>query len=50
LSTAIDPNMLASGKDVKPQKTKFGLCRGNTTVQFEKGELSGINLTGQAKG
>ncbi|XP_065352960.1 vesicle-fusing ATPase 1-like [Cloeon dipterum] len=47
---SVDPNAMMSGSTVKPQKTKMGLCRGNTLVQFEKAEQSGINLTGKAKG
>lgn len=47
---AVDPNAMMSGAAVKPTKTKMGLCRGNTVVQFEKAEMSGINLTGKAKG
>jgi vesicle-fusing ATPase len=47
---AVDPNAMVSGGTVKPAKTKMGLCRGNTSIQFEKAEQSGINLTGKAKG
>jgi vesicle-fusing ATPase len=47
---SVDPNAMVSGSTVKPTKVKMGLCRGNTSVQFEKAEMSGINLVGKAKG
>ncbi|KAF4521414.1 hypothetical protein B566_EDAN010571 [Ephemera danica] len=47
---AVDPNAMMAGAKVTPTKTRMGLFRGNTSVQFEKAETSGLNLTGQAKG
>lgn len=46
---AIDPAAAMSDK-TEPKSTVFGRLLGNSTVQFEKAENSGINLVGKSKG
>lgn len=47
---AADIAAVSEGQDVKPKKTNFGKLLGNSVVQFEKAELSSLNLTGKARG
>lgn len=45
-----DANALHSGEKVEPKDANVALLQGNTLVQFEKAEGTGLNLTGKAMG
>lgn len=45
-----DANALHSGGKVEPKDTNVALLQGNTLLQFEKAEGTGLNLTGKAMG
>lgn len=46
---AVDPAAAISDK-AEPKATVFGRLLGNSTVQFEKAEMSSVNLVGKSKG
>ncbi|EEB10550.1 N-ethylmaleimide sensitive fusion protein, putative [Pediculus humanus corporis] len=47
---SVNINVIGAGDTPKPEKTNFGKLLGNTVVQFNKAELSNLNLTGKARG
>ena len=47
---AADINAMRSGMEMKSSKSQFGQCFPNTSIVFDKGEGSSVNLTGKSKG
>lgn len=47
---AADLAAIKEGREAVPRPTDIGLLLANTTVQFQKAEGSGLNITGKSKG
>ena len=45
-----DLNAIKAGQKPKPQKAKLGVLLPNTTITWEKADMSPLNLTGKSKG